>query len=254
MRNGVVSERATLEPLTTVNAGGWWPTPTRTDCEKSGNRPDSSNVTLTDVTVRMWGTPMARDDGKTPEAHLEMNRRMGGNRTEVTSLTVQAKMWPTPRAHDGESGSSASSSQEWRPTLKQAAQDMWPTPTASMGDRGTDPDRVNERAGSPTLKNVASRWPSPTARDHKGQDMPGRKSPSLGHLAATTNEDGTGGSARVDLNPWFVACLMGLPMDWLTHSDSEVTVWCRSALQQHGERSWSEQAGPSSSEEMTLWD
>ena len=58
-------------------------------------------VTLTDAAVRLWGTPVARDDQKSPEAHMRMKANMpGGPRSEPTSLTVQAKMWPTPTSHD----------------------------------------------------------------------------------------------------------------------------------------------------------
>lgn len=40
----------------------------------------------------MWPTPVAHDDGKTPEAHLAMKRRMkGGPRNTITSLTVMVK-------------------------------------------------------------------------------------------------------------------------------------------------------------------
>lgn len=46
-------------------------------------------------------------------------------------------------------------------------------------------------------------------------------------------ETGPTGSQRVDLNPFFVAELMGLPADWLTPSTSEVTDWCRRQQQQH---------------------
>lgn len=46
-------------------------------------------------------TPVARDDGKTPEAHLAMKARMkGGPRKKITSLNVWVKMWPTPKATD----------------------------------------------------------------------------------------------------------------------------------------------------------
>lgn len=75
-----------------------WPTATATDAKASGGARLGENVTLTDAAVRMWGTPVANDDNKTPAAHLEMKARMGGGRTEVTSLTVQSKMWATPRA------------------------------------------------------------------------------------------------------------------------------------------------------------
>jgi hypothetical protein len=38
-----------------------------------------------------WPTPVANDDNKSVEAHLAMKARMGGNRTEITSLQVMAK-------------------------------------------------------------------------------------------------------------------------------------------------------------------
>ncbi len=48
-------------------------------------------------------TPVAKDDGKTYEAHMAMKARMpGGPRGTCTSLAVMARggMWPTPSAHD----------------------------------------------------------------------------------------------------------------------------------------------------------
>lgn len=57
----------------------------------------------------LWPTAVAKDDGKTPEAHLAMKKRMGerdgtfANRTEITSLAVKVQVWPTPRSEDGES-------------------------------------------------------------------------------------------------------------------------------------------------------
>ena len=42
--------------------------------------------------VRLLPTPVAHDDGKTPEAHLAMKAGMdGGPRSQITSLTVLAK-------------------------------------------------------------------------------------------------------------------------------------------------------------------
>jgi hypothetical protein len=68
---------------------------------------------------------------------------------------------------------------------------MWPTPRASEGTRGSDPERPG-RLGGPSLKQA------------------------LGLHARTTQTDGTSGSPRADLNPRFVAALMGVPWDWLT--------------------------------------
>jgi hypothetical protein len=54
-----------------------------------------------------WPTPVANDDNKSVEADLAMKKRMGGNRTAITSLQVMAQMatWKTPnapRAHDSD--------------------------------------------------------------------------------------------------------------------------------------------------------
>lgn len=52
-----------------------------------------------------------------------------------------------------------------------------------------------------------------------------------GRLGAMTSPYGPSTSERVDLNPFFVAALMGLPVDWLTHCTSEVTASCQQQLQ-----------------------
>lgn len=98
----------------------------------------------------MWGTPVARDDGKSPEAHMAMKHAMGRN--TATSLTVQEKMWPTPAARD---------------------------------TKGEGFDNTN--------------LPNAVSRHHQ-----------------TTPTDGATGSPKADLNPRFVAALMGVPWDWLT--------------------------------------
>lgn len=136
------------------------------------------NVPLTDAVAKfskLWGTPVAQDDQKTPEAHLAMKTRMGGGRVEATSLTVQTKMWPTPRAS------------------------------------------MNENR---TTKNAPSHGTT------HGETLAGTAT----HHSATTSTDGATTSLPVDLNPFFVASLMGVPMDWLTHSTSAVTGLCRRQL------------------------
>lgn len=62
----------------------------------------------------MWGTPVARDDQKSPEAHLAMKQRLLGRKPDaaVTSLTVQVKQWPTPTAHDPKDLGAPASQQE----------------------------------------------------------------------------------------------------------------------------------------------
>jgi hypothetical protein len=142
MRNGVCSLRPPLEPLTAETAGG------------------------------VWGTPTARDDQKTPQAHMAMKARMG--RSTATSLTVQVKMW----------------------------------------SRSADSSRQ-----SPDLRDEVSRWATAS------------------HHHRTTVPDGNDGSPRVDLNPEFVASLMGLPSGWLTPSVSAATASSPKPPAQHGTNS-----------------
>ena len=130
----------------------------------------------------MWGTPVARDDQKSPEAHLAMKARMGGGRTEATSLTVQAKMWPAPRASMNENRTSRNA-------------------------------RSHGTTHGLTLAGEASRHDR------------------------TTGTDGNNGSPKADLNPRFVAALMGLPWDWLTLSTSAETDSSPSAPPKHSDNS-----------------
>lgn len=202
-----------------LGAARMWPTSTTMDSRASGGNPNTTGThgtTLTDATVRssMWGTPVARDDQKTPEAALESKLRMGGGRTALTSLNVQTKAWSTPRA--------------------------------SMNENRTAKDAPSHGVThGRTLAGQAATFPTPKTTDAKTAS-PGdanRNAPGLRALTITT--DGPTTSRRADLNPFFVASLMGLPMDWLTHSTSEVTAWCRNALHTPGGNSSPEPVGAS---------
>jgi hypothetical protein len=85
--------------------------------------------------------------------------------------------------------------------------------------------------------NGSGYWPTPRAHDAKDMATcsPQRNTDGLPGAAITAH--GNDGSAKADLNPFFVATLMGLPMDWLTHSTSEVTALCRNALRKPSDNS-----------------
>lgn len=135
------------------------------DSAASGGNPHTTGThrtTLTDAAVRLWGTPTARDEQRTPAAAAAKKASFG--RTQITALTTQAKDWPTPTAHDAKG-----------------------------------PDLPN-RAGGDGL------W-----------------SAARGHQDETTTTDGPDGSPPADLNPRFVEALMGVPQGWLTPSTSVAT-------------------------------
>lgn len=81
-------------------------------------------------------------------------------------------------------------------------------------------------------------WPSPVARDSKGEGFDNMNLPNAvrmwgtaSHHAPTTT---TGGSNGMVLNLRFVEALMGLPSGWLTPSISAATDSCPSALVRRG--------------------
>jgi hypothetical protein len=78
--------------------------------------------------------------------------------------------------------------------------------------RGSDPDR-GPKGGSKGLKHEAEGF---------------RHDP-------TTPTDGPTGSSKADLNPRFVAALMGVPWDWLTLSTSAATDSSPLALVKHSD-------------------
>lgn len=79
----------------------------------------------------------------------------------------------------------------------ETASSFWPTPAAGLPNDGEEPETLEARrlllkakhqngngVGTP-LAIAAKRWPTPVARDFKGQDMPNRVgTASLGDLAA----------------------------------------------------------------------
>jgi hypothetical protein len=82
-------------------------------------------------------TPVAKDDGKSPEAHMAMKQRMkGGPRQTITSLAVlgRAGLLPTPtvKGNYNRAGLSAHSGDG----LYTAVQKLLPTPTKSDGSGG----------------------------------------------------------------------------------------------------------------------
>jgi hypothetical protein len=236
MRNGACSPRPTLEQVSDGSDSGFslWPTATSTDFKQSGGNPQTTGThgtTLTDRAVRMWGTPVARDDQKSPEAHLAMKERMGGGRTQPTSLTVQSKMWENPKARDYKNSDSQANRNS--PDLPFQATQMWPTPRASMNEnRTTQHAPTHGGSHGRTLAGTAKMWPTPRAAEGaRGSDGPhGTGGMSLkatvSHQDPTMKGDGNGGSPQADLNPAFVESLMGLPAGWSNPRASPTNSTC----------------------------
>lgn len=173
-------------PRTEGTEFGLWPTATSADTftgnlKSTQTKPGSKHSVTLSHAVQMWPTPVAHDDGKTPEAHMAMKRRMkGGPRKTITSLSVMVKgvergLWPTPDAAAG--GRTLHNVEIDGPTvyapngvkrqisLEQAAK-MFPTPRAGDSKGGQyQYDQGNHKKPRPTLTGIAKMYPTPRASD-----------------------------------------------------------------------------------------
>lgn len=196
MRSGAASARPTLVRRTSGSASSSWPTATAMDSvgsrtmgypEKGGGV--KSYQTLTDAATH-WNTPRARDG------------RGGGRRTRGgrDCLSSDAEMWATPVASESTNRTTREVPSVARGHGKhlsaQAA--MFPTPSAST--YGTNLGGAMGRQGKvrPSLETMASQG-----------SLPGQETPKGGAESYPT------GRASRQLNPRFVAWMMGVPVDWL---------------------------------------
>lgn len=139
---------------------------------------------------------------------MEQKRRIGdgSTRTQPTSLTVQAKMWPSPITTDSNTPS-PTRQRDGSAQLRDAVS-TWPTPSAKLGD---------SRRGGPSRATAEIRLFEQGRRNlDDAVAIHGRPDPM-------TAPDGTDGEQRADLNPRFVAALLGVPWDWLNPSTSVET-------------------------------
>lgn len=125
-----------------------------------------------------------------------------------------------------------------RMTLTDRAVRMWTTPTAD--DTSVRRSRYAQGGTALSMQAVAM-WPTPCARDGKGEPGPNAQMDTLPAAVSrhvpTPPRNGNDGSPRADLNPQFVAALMGVPWDWLTHSTSEATDSSLRVLVKHSDNS-----------------
>jgi hypothetical protein len=144
-------------------------------------------------------TPVAKDDGKSYEAHMAMKARMpGGPRKTCTSLAVMARsgMWPTPtRSEHTGPGHAAQGGMNLRTAVH-----LWPTPAArDYRSESCSPEFQEKRDAETrgkTLPWMVKKFPTPTANRRNGLQSHGVNVVS--------------GS----LNPTWVEWLMGFPLGW----------------------------------------
>jgi hypothetical protein len=164
-----------------------------------------------------WPIPVSNDDNKSVDAHLEMKKRMGGNRTAITSLQVSSQLasWPSPMAGTPAQNNEAGNTDSSRKTVVLVS--ARPTPnhnTTGPGSQGRD--------GGLNLQTAAT-WATPRAEDAESAGMRhGRGAADT--LSAQAGQDSgptsagttaaTESTGRFLLNPRFSLWLQGLPEEW----------------------------------------
>lgn len=173
------------QPLPQQVAG--WGTLTASGKKRSAKFQRGNNLSPHEIAG--WPTVVAQDDNKTPEAHLAMKARMGGNRTAITSLQVMAKAagWPTVRATDADKNMRTEEGAARETERKGGVQDL---------------------AAAATMAG----WPTVQARDWKdgafSVDLDTPANSMLGRVACLSRAKTDDGGA---LNPEFACWLMGFP-------------------------------------------
>ena len=162
-----------------------------------------------------------------------------------TSLDSSPKGSPTSLPTLPLSGSMRNGTLSQQPRLapRTAATEcgLWPTPTATDSKMSGGTNGQHQTLTDATVR----MWPTPKTTDSKSPSEGDlrRRDPGLRGVAMMAR--GRNGSPTADLNPFFVASLMGLPVDWLTLSSSEVTALCLQQLRTPSDACSTEQVGPS---------
>lgn len=131
-------------------------------------RASAARISVSGSILSGWPTPVAQPDGKTPEAHLAMKKRMGerdgtgANRTAITDIAVMAQLagWPTPTTRDHKDSTSEASGVPINALLGRAVWLAgWPTPCSQDGPNGGPAQGADRLPGAAPLAG----WPTPMA-------------------------------------------------------------------------------------------
>lgn len=213
MRNGEPSRRVSADPAKEGKGYSAWATPdTAPEAPCSGSnvkiRPGSLGIQ-----ARTWRNPEATDgEGGVMEIRECANAHY--------KLRDQALNWPTPRARENEQRATRIYGGKKRNRVLAEESVNWPTP------RQTDVFGAGKHGeGGMDLRTTIESWPTPSARDPKGRDVPNHQGgASLPHYVMTGERYHAGPPAQATaklgkrslkrLNPLFVEWLMAWPLGW----------------------------------------
>ncbi len=255
-----------------------WPTPNAMDCNMTNQpRTDGRQIQLTNA-AGSWATPQARDHRSPdhPESGNYQRKQEQGYTIDLNSQASAWSKWPTPSAtvmNDGEPPETwharaqmlklkhTNGNGAGLPLTVAAVQ--WPTPSQFLNEGTSDQYKARKGRTQATvnaitdLSIVAKEWPTPAARDAKGENSlehctvtgGGRKHMDQlsnfvshsSHQAQPTQpgqeSSSTGPTSPRRLNPAFTEWLMGWPTGWTiaapSASSAAATVLWRCKLHLH---------------------
>jgi hypothetical protein len=150
MRNGVLWERTTPEPLTSGTESGLWPTPMSAERQQSPMKNSRGEPNLAAMAKHnMWPTPRAGNPGSRP------NGKGGKILAEEVKKSL---MWPTPNQRDWKD-TGATQGNRKSPNLGTMVH-QWATPTKADAEGG--PGRSDKRTGGDNLRTQAGGQLNPT--------------------------------------------------------------------------------------------
>jgi hypothetical protein len=180
--------------------------------------------------AEMWPTPDVR--GFTNEGALKILVKVVEDREEFSGMAYGAArkkkeaLWPTPTAYDWNTAVKSRvepGSKTYKSNLKEAVQ-IWPTPNSRDWK---DSGETQGNRHSPNLGTMVKRYPTPRVHGlSNGSGNVGAVN-NLYEQGKITEEErrsmrsGNGGQ----LNPMFVAWLMGYPLAWAdTRADLQISL------------------------------
>lgn len=96
-------------------------------------------------------------------------------------MQTAGNQWPTPMAGTpAQNGNSAAGNNDFTRRAEELAGAIWMTPRASDGEKG-GPNQSFGADGTP-LPAMAANWPTPAARDYKGENSPDHLDNGTGRL------------------------------------------------------------------------
>lgn len=200
------------------------------------SRPRARARTISGIDIGLWPTMVAQPDNKSPQAHLEMKRRMGerdgtgANRTAITDVQVMVKavsvaVWPTMTANSPAKDYNEAGNSAGQVAIRKIALGLWPTATASDHKSRSASQETLERNARPLREVIFALWSTIRASDGEkggpnqsfgagGSPLPSQVS-GIGNTSNAPTENGAG-----SLHPEFAGWEMEYPPAWLNCAPS----------------------------------